>query len=397
MYLSYVTTYIAYLFATMLRQALPITKNSLLEVMPFNEGHGTTYLGMLDTLFLGSYALGSFISGWISDRISAKLLLVVSIFLSIVFCGLIACQIPSLIYFAVFFTMAGLTQSAIWPSCFLLLGMKPRGLTLGVWNTHGNIGAISGKILGAVFLQQWGWPAVFLGLSLLSLTGLIIITILLRYCPIIITNTDITAKISFWHVLWHTPRLLPFSLCFFLVKLTVYTLLGWLPTYLATLGYSNFEASIISAVFDVGSIIGGIVSGFWVDRFGMVEAMISFYALVLTALLLLCYLFFGALTLSGQIILLFFIGSCLNIPYILIAGKITANLSEEHPEAKGAITGIINGFGSLGATIQGIGVGLVGEWTIIFIIINSGIMLAACLLIPMAWREWKNRKNSVVV
>lgn len=59
------------------------------------------------------------------------------------------------------------------------------------------------------------------------------------------------------------PGVLEFSLCLFFSKAVYYTFFFWLPVYIkdTSKGVDNHEAADLSAVFDGGGIIGGILAG----------------------------------------------------------------------------------------------------------------------------------------
>lgn len=58
-----------------------------------------------------------------------------------------------------------------------------------------------------------------------------------------------------------------YALCLFFVKSTAYIFLFWLPKYLKEAnGFGPTLSADISAIFDVGGILGGIMAGLITDR-----------------------------------------------------------------------------------------------------------------------------------
>ena len=389
----YLITYLAYVSLTIARQSLAISKSSLLKVTPFDTEQGSIWLGMLDTLFLSTYTIGSFSSGWLGDRISPVILLSGSMLASAILCMSVAVGNPAIPAFAILFLLAGLVQSAGWTACLSLIGSRPSGLALGVWTTHGSVGGIIAKGIGAMFLAYGTWKSVFTGLGTVCLVGGIIVTLLLQqwYPNISERSVSIVSPppSNIWTVLWQTPTVLAFSTSFFFVKLTVYCLLGWLPTYLTSIGYTPTDASLLAIIYDIGSVVGGIGAGYWMDRTGK-GATICVQALLASAIVLGTYILYGTIHVAVQIILLLLIGCTLSVPYILISGKITTEIGDRYPASRSTISGIINGCGSLGAVVQGIGVGALGtavDWSYIIGCISLCTLLSAILLLQLAWNE----------
>ena len=57
------------------------------------------------------------------------------------------------------------------------------------------------------------------------------------------------------------PGVVEFSLCLFFAKLVSYTFLYWLPNYIHEKDHVDAEkAAVLSTIFDLGGIVGGVVA-----------------------------------------------------------------------------------------------------------------------------------------
>ncbi|KJE94443.1 glycerol 3-phosphate permease [Capsaspora owczarzaki ATCC 30864] len=138
---------------------------------PFVDNH--SLLGNLDSVFLGAYAVGMFVSGHIADRMSLRLFLVIGMFgtaLFMVFNGLAQTwNIHNFGYFVFVQIVMGLFQSTGWPAVVAVvgnwLGKGQRGLIMGLWNSNSSVGNIIGAVVcSAVLPWGWGWAFIVPGI-----------------------------------------------------------------------------------------------------------------------------------------------------------------------------------------------------------------------------------------
>ena len=148
--------------------------NTTLGWEPFNNPKtGKALLGDLDLAFLGSYAIGMFVSGHLGDRLDLRKFLTggmlgsgacVALFGFAYFAG-----IHSMGYFLTVQVIGGLLQATGWPSVVTVManwfGKGKRGLIMGVWNAHTSVGNILGSLIAASMLQfGWGWSFIVPGI-----------------------------------------------------------------------------------------------------------------------------------------------------------------------------------------------------------------------------------------
>ena len=115
----------------------------------------------------------------------------------------------------------------------------------------------------------------------------------------------------------------------------------WLPTVLLETGADMFAAGMITAAGKVGSVVGALVIGIFMDRLGQARVLAVTYVLTAVAIVTLGASGFNAMFALGMIILTFFMldGS--------FAGIQATTASAFPPEIRATGTGWISGFARL--------------------------------------------------
>ncbi|KAL7221836.1 hypothetical protein ACSBR1_023724 [Camellia fascicularis] len=273
---------------------------------PFNGSGGAHRLGELDLTFLLAYSVGMYFSGHIGDRIDLRLFLTIGMMGSGVFTVIFGLgywlNVHVLGFFLLVQVHCGLFQSIGWPCVVAVVGnwfgKSKRGLIMGVWNSHTSVGNIIGSVLASSMLGfGWGWSFVLPGFFIL-MAGIVVYLFLVvspenvglelsgmevemnvEGVPLVDSekvdsgeegllqseNSDSLAAIGFLEA-WRLPSVAPFAFCLFFSKLVAYTFLYWLPFYIrhtaiAGVHLSDKAAGILSTIFDVGGVIGGVLAG----------------------------------------------------------------------------------------------------------------------------------------
>ena len=190
------------------------------------------------------------------------------------------------------------------------------------------------------------------------------------------------------------PGVLEFAFALFFSKLVTYALIFWLPYYLSTLNYSDSDASNMSTAFDYGGIVGGVVAGWWSDWNGK-RGWVSFLMSLACIPSIYLYTWLGGHSWGVNVALLFLVGVVVNGPYTLISSAVCSDLGS-HPSLKGnpramsTVTGIIDGFGSAGAAMEGLVVGglkgLLG-WSSVFYALMAFSLLCCLTISRVVWHE----------
>ncbi|KAK8941175.1 putative glycerol-3-phosphate transporter 1 [Platanthera zijinensis] len=190
---------------------------------------------------------------------------------------------------------------------------------------------------------------------------------------------------------WGIPGVAPFAFCLFFSKLVAYTFLYWLPFYIShkVIGgeyLSDSTARLLSSLFDVGGVFGGILAGHVSDHLDIRAIMAaSFMYSAIPALFL--YHAYGSISLFCNAALMISAGLFVNGPYALITTAISADLGT-HGSLKGnsralaTVTGIVDATGSVGAAIGPLLTGCLSSksWDSVFIMLMVAALIAGLLL-----------------
>lgn len=193
------------------------------------------------------------------------------------------------------------------------------------------------------------------------------------------------------------PGVIEFSLCLFFSKLVSYT---FLPLYIQS--STNLGASLsadLSTLFDVGGIVGAIAPGMISDYTSMAATTCT-GMLFLAAPMLLLYHEYGAISLTVSIVLLFVAGILVNDPYALITTSVSAELGqhrslEGNSKALATVIAIIDGTGSIGATVGPLLAGLVSSsgWQNVFYMLIVSDIITMLLLVRLVAKEFAKLRN----
>lgn len=418
---------------------------------PFNQDDGKSLLGLLDSVFLIGYAIGLFCSGHLGDQLNLRYFLVFGMVASGLAVAVFGCaeylNIHSMVYFGLSNFSAGLLQSIGWPANVTLMARwfpaSLWGTVMGVWCAQASVGMIVGKFYDAVIIRQVGWGAVFVvnGAVSIAMGGVLLLFLNPRPEDVLdpservelLKNTDVIPPadahlaavghaasedpqdradstqayvdmdlpvsarkpqqyehISFKRAIM-LPGVIPFAISLFFCKLVAYAFVFWLPDFLSQ-WYDASTATNMSTVYDVGSIIGGIFAGLLVDY-------TKKPGLVCAVMLVLCvgclWLFNVVASTDWNMPVLFFVGVFVSGPYVLMASAISADLAthpslEGNPTAMGTVTGFIDGCGTLGSVVQGLGVGLMVDmlnWSSVFLCLMVASLCSAFALFSIVRGE----------
>lgn len=358
----FILTYLAYatLYAT--RKPFSVVKTRVQNELKLSTG----WLGLIDTAFLGSYALGQIIIPVLVSRLPMRnntLLMLLyggSGIVSTIF-GLSS----SATALALLWVANGFLHSAVFP--LLVACVSPhfpaarRGQVMGTWTTSQQVGATVATLFAAYVSERMGWRSVFIIPGVFTVAFGFFLQRNLSSPPLDLDDTaalatqsgvyasnaarKVDSKMSSpareieltgstqadWNPveedmesqspkdlgggprsmldLMRIPDIKAVSLCYFCVKCVRYSLLFWLPYYLATeLRYSADVAGYASVMFDLGGIFGGILTGQIADRLcGGRRILVAAWSCVASALSLLLFAWasrystFVALALMGLV------------------------------------------------------------------------------------------------
>jgi sugar phosphate permease len=356
-------------------------------------GLSTLQLGLIDTAFLGAYALGQFVSGVLADRVGSRRVVGIGLLGSAAACAMFATSRTAALLIACF-ALNGLFQSTGWPgNTRVVAEWTPparRGRVMSRWSTCYQVGGFVATPLAVVLVLYGGLRAAFYGPALVLAAVGVLSLALLRSPRVVAAQGEPTQAsrrpLADQLFVFKSPLLWLYGTSYFFIKLVRYALLFWLPYYLAEVhGHSTTQAGFVASAFDAGGIVGVLVMGPLSDRSRFGRAGLSALWLVGLAAALGAYAVLGQFGTVANVVLLGLIGALLFGPDSLLSGAAAMDAGGERALATSAC--FVNGLGSLGALLQGLVVPAIAShfgWRALFPIFVVLSLLAALVLVPAA-------------
>ena len=295
-------------------------------------------------------------------------------------------------------------------------GSKNRGWIFGTWTCHQYIGNIAAAVCASLIIHttsiHWTWALILPGIC-----NLIVGLVCLRYLPerpehvgveteesaakalaaandSTSTTVDNLAPISFVDAL-KIPNVIGYALAFGFFKLINYAIFFWLPYFLAG-HFTPEQSNLISVLYDIGMMPGGIIVGTISDIYGGRRAcVIVTFMMVLIPLLWFFALYSADMPASLLLILLGLMGVLVGGPNNIITSAVAADLAEHpsiegNPKALGTVTGIINGSGSITAALGLMAIGpmqVAYGWTSVWYFLILCTIIGTLLMSPKVYKE----------
>jgi AAHS family 4-hydroxybenzoate transporter-like MFS transporter len=259
-------------------------------------------LGPVLSAALVGLAIGALLAGPLADRVGRRKVLIGSV----CFFGVwtIACVLASNVWqlsILRFFTGIGL--GAALPNSTTLLSeyvpSKRRSLLLNVMFCGFTLGASAGGVVSAALISDFGWRSIFLAggvAPVLLACALIALPESVRFMVtkgwpdeqirrvlqkiangerVIVSKFSVSDRVGEKEI---APLALILStryrfgtlmlwLAYFMGLLVYYMLTSWMPTLIRDAGFTLRQASLVSALFPAGGVIGALGCGWLMDRF----------------------------------------------------------------------------------------------------------------------------------
>lgn len=171
--------------------------------------------------------------------------------------------------------------------------------------------------------------------------------------------------------------------------------------YVAVAGVhlSHKTAGVLSTIFDIGGVVGGILAGYISD---LIEARgvtsITFLTLSIPALIF--YRLCGSFSMFSNVSLMFLSGLFVNGPYALITTAVAADLGTQssikgNSRALATVSAIIDGTGSVGAALGPLLAGYISTrgWNSVFFMLILSLSIAGLLLVGVVRTEIQGKVN----
>ncbi|KAJ1423090.1 major facilitator superfamily domain-containing protein [Ochromonadaceae sp. CCMP2298] len=351
-------------------------------------------LAAMDSGFMFTYAGGSFITGQLGDHFSPVHVIAIGLLGSTVCLFMILFgSMPNIAqnaglcgaWFLGTQLLHGLFQATGGPVNTAIMGnwfpAKGRGLIFGLWTCHQYVGDIVAALFSAWILSSnmnWHWciilPAVLNGLW--SIVNFYMVPNTPEEAGLITENTVRAAKtgkptqeataVGFFQA-FMLPNVLSYAIAFGFFKLVNYAMFFQLPLILSS-HFDPATSNVISSLYSVGMMPGGIVCGWVSDLYGGRRAcVIATFMAILCPLLLIFAWYMDTLPVITLLVLLAFMGCLVGGPNNIITSAVAADLADDpsikgNNKALGTVTGIINGSGSITAAIGQLAIPILYEW-----------------------------------
>lgn len=340
-----------------------------------------------------AYSIGQFTMGGLADRFGARR--IVSIGLSLT----IAANVAIGFWYGAWalcllLALNGFAQASGWPGLVKIMGAwfgkAQRGVVMAWWSTNYALGGFAATLIATwvlthgTFLASLEWrrgmwiPAfILLPIALLFAIGV-------RESPSVV-NSQPQRGLSLGRLreVFRSSRLQLIAVVYFILKLTRYSFLFWLPLYMTEqLRYSASEAGYSSAIFELAGFFGVLAAGYISDRF-MGSRRFPAAALLLAVLGVTCLFHptLSAWSRIGNLVGIALIGMGIFGPDTLLSGAAVQDAAPR--DALATAVGTVNGVGSIGQ--------LISPWIVVFIAENYGwnnlfyffsaLSLAGCVLL----------------
>jgi sugar phosphate permease len=392
---AWALTWIAYAAYYLGRKGFSVAKKPIER----QYGIGRDALAAIDTGHLALYAVGQVLSGLLADRVGARRLVGAGMLLSAALCFGFGASTTA-VAMGFFFALNGLAQSTGWPGTTRAMSewTTPynRRRVMAFWCTCYQFGGLFATAF-ASYLLRFGWQWAFFAPAMVMATVAGAVLLLLKpgpTAPELRVQSDsvdsaLERRLAVRAAL-RSPVLYSYGASYFAIKLIRYSLLFWLPYYLADeLSYAPDRAGYLSLAFEVGGILGVIAIGLVADRLPRLSrAALSCAVLLVLAIALVTYSIVASQGVVANALGLAFIGFCLFGPDSLVSGAAAQDAGGSHAAA--TATGLVNGVGSLGAVLQGAlnaWVSRVYGWHAVFYVFVGAALAAAVALVPAFRRD----------
>jgi sugar phosphate permease len=374
-------TWLGYAGFYFCRKNLSVTWSSIETELGLDSNYYATIIFIYSLV----YTVGQFLNGFLSDTFGPRKVVSIGLFLA-AFVNLFLGFTYSVGIIVFLLALNGYGQSTGWSG--LVKNMTPwfrsneRGIVMSWWSTCYVIGAFLATVFATYvafdmeLMSDLGWRRGFIFPSIILLIIAILYTTLTRNNPkeigvsVIIkdkyafegeTEKKKTENKKILRIIIKNKALWIYSACYFILKMTRYAFLFWLPIYLErALSYGESEAGYVSSAYEFVGFAGVILAGYASDklfnskRFSTISIM--FVGLALACLIHPHMVGYGKI---ATIISIALIGMATYGPDSLISTAGAMDVGGKKGAAMAA--GIINGTGSIGQMFSGFIVVAVSE------------------------------------
>lgn len=344
-------------------------------------------VGYISGIFFLSYSLCQFPAGWLNDRLGYRRVLILSLSL-VALCALLFGWLgTSLSLLMVFRFMAGIGHSG-YPSASAKavssnFTLHHRTFAQSVLLSTSGLAMAVGPLLAVWALHRTGWHHAFLILGVLVVVAAVSMALLLPAAVTALDGTSRVARTSLWHSL-RQPLFWQLFMANFLINIPLYSLLSWLPSFLAQRDHLDLPAiGGIMSISGMGCWLSSLVSGWLVGRYmaGREPWVICIATLVSAAALMAVYVWDSTATTTWMLLVSSITMICAFVTCFTLPMK-------RFPyEMIGSIIGLLNAGGVLGGFVGPVVMGYLlaaggGSYLTSFLFLMLSTVLAGLMLLP---------------
>jgi len=395
-----ITSWITYASFYLLRVNMSVAIPGIIK----DFGISKTEMGSVLTALFIAYAVGQFVNGQFGDNFSAKWLVAIGLFTSTLINFIFGYTNGILLIMILLWGLNGFFQSMGWaPTVKIVASWFPshkRGKASGILGSSYQIGNAVSWLLAGFVAGHFGWRFIFWVPAVFTL--LILIGWVNRleekaedkgFEPV-----EITRKANgFRDTISSTVRnrkIWTVALGLFSLNIVRYGFIDWTPTYFFEVQKAAISAAAYKTlIFPIAGSIGSLTAGWISDKFfrGRRAPM----AVVMLVLLGLAALYFPHIPKQNwvlSLVVLAIIGFLTFGPHMMMVTALPMDLGTK--EMAASVTGFIDGWGYIGASLTGVGTGFLLDhlgWNAAFYFWVSGAFLAAILMATL----WNHQRESL--
>lgn len=374
----FLLTWLAYAGFYFCRKNLSVTWSSMEADLGLDNSDYASIIFVYSLI----YTIGQFVNGYLSDKFGPRIIVSTGLFLAAIaniFLGL-SFSVGIIIFLI---SLNGYGQSTGWSG--LIKNMTPwyrsneRGIVMSWWSTCYVTGGFLATVFATYtafdmdFMSELGWKRGFFFPSMVLVVIAFLYLLFTRNNPQEVNlpsiledkyqtdSDDNQDNIKILKILIKNNALWIYSSCYFILKLTRYAFLFWLPIYLEkALNYDVNDSGYISSVYELIGFFGVILAGYSSDKL-FKSKRFSTVALMMLGLAAVCLLHGTLVSLGkmGVILSIALIGIATYGPDSLICTAGAMDVGGK--KGAGMAAGIINGTGSIGQMFSGFIVVAVNE------------------------------------
>jgi MFS family permease len=254
------------------RIMLTTMRGSVLEAIPMSEAQ----FGLLTSVFLWVYAICSPVAGFLADKFKRSHVIIGSLVVWSVVTWLTA-KATSFEGLLVTRALMGISEAFYVPAALALISDYHQGPTrsraTGVHMTGMMTGASLGG-LGGWVAERHTWNYAFTLFGLVGIGYAVVLLLLLRDAPASVRDvpareTPSEPRVEFLNAIRHLfgSRSFIYAFIYWGLLGVLWTIIGWMPTYLTEKFHLGQGAAGLSATgyLQVSAMVGVIVGGYWAD------------------------------------------------------------------------------------------------------------------------------------